>query len=320
MRSSASRFGSTLVSLFAGAVGLAGLAVFAPKSAAVPVEVDMPTLRAIQPLEADKEKGEDPAYLLVNGVANGKEFNGKLPKDGTWTVGPKKPVGDPKNPVALWKGDLGDGEFALVTVTLMQGKGADAAKIKEYADKKAEAEKTAADRSKPKLTKAEFDKLHVETLKAQHKLIEDVKKIFSRELKTDHFGGLFNVLVWNNGGKVVKRLDPIGLTFGADFGTDLKIYSKIKNTRPNVLIKDDKGEWGTQQLMALADDQTAVRVKMLENEKVMPPGGKEEEMNTCDYVAEIQVKAGGAAQKWELGGEQTGVDYDNYHIFWDFAQ
>src|SRR5258708_7237677 len=167
---------------------------FAPVAQAAAVSIDLAALRAIQTNALDKS--DEPAYVLVNGVTNGKEFSDRVPKDGTWTVGPKKPVRGGKEPITIWKGELGDGEFAFVTVTLMQGKGTDASKLKEYQDKKAEAEKKVAVRSKVKLTQDDFDKLYGDTLKAQQAVLKDIKKTFSRELKTDHFVGLFNVLVW----------------------------------------------------------------------------------------------------------------------------
>src|SRR5262249_50297530 len=150
-------------------VPLAGF--FALAARAVPVSVDMIDLRCVQTFNTTKT-GDDDAYLLITGVAGGKEFSDRLPKDKAWTVAPKEPS-------TLWKGALGAGEFALVSITLMQGKGADAAKIKEYLDKKAEAEKKVAERAKPKLTQGEFDNLHDESLKADRKFIEQVKKIFS---------------------------------------------------------------------------------------------------------------------------------------------
>jgi hypothetical protein len=291
------------------------LGIGALRASAVPVSVDLSNLRAIQTYPIDK--GEDQAYLLVTGVANGKEFSDRVPKDKTWPISPKKPIATIKEPTNLWKGDLADGEFALVTVTLMQGKGADAAKIKEYLDKKAAAEKKVAERAKPKLTQTEYDTLHDETLKVQQALIKDIKKIFSRDLKTDHFGGQFNVVIWNNGGKIVKRVDPAGLTFGEHFGIDPKIYSKIKNTRANVMMKDEAtGEWSEVQVTPLNDDQDALRIKMLETE-LLKTGG-DPTKNTTDYLAEIQVKADGKALKWELNGIQSGPT--DLHTYWDYAE
>ncbi len=287
----------------------------APIAKAVPVSLELDALRAVQTFPL--EKGDDQAYMLVTGIANGKEFSEQFPKDKPWSVGPKKPVATVKEPLILWKGDLADGEFAVVSVTLMQGNLVDAAKNKEYTDKLAAAGKTVAERSKPKLTQTDFENLCSQTIKAQLPVIKDIKKTFSRDLKTDHFGGLFNVTVWNNAGKIVKHLDPIGLTFGEHDGIDPKIYTKLKNTRPNVLIKDPAtGEWSEQQLSPLTDDQMAIEVKMLENE-IVKVNGKPTK-NTTDYVAELQLKADGKPLKWELGGLQQGKD--DIHNYWDFAE
>jgi hypothetical protein len=199
----------------------------------------------------------------------------------------------------------------------MQGKAGDAAKIKEYMDKKAEGEKKVAERSKPKLTSTDTKNLTADTIKAQQAFIKDIKKMFARDKNTDHYGGLFNVLVWNSGGKISKRVDPVGLTFGEHFGTEPKIYTKIKNTRPNVMVKDEAtGEWAEQQVAPISDQQNALRVKMLETEVVK--GGAEPENNVTDYLVEIQVKAADKALNWELGGEQTGPT--EVHKYWEFAQ
>ena len=286
---------------------------FTPAARALPVSVDLAALRAIQTHAAGKS--DDQAYLLVSGVANGKEFSDRFPKEKTWTVAPKKPVASTKEPVTLWTGDLADGEFALVSVTLMQGTGEDAAKIKDYLDKKGEVEKKVTERSKAKLTDTDFENVSSATLKAQQGVVKDIKKIFSREQKTDHYGGLFNVLVWNKGGKIIKRIDPVGLTFGEHFGIDAKIYSKLKNTRPNVMMQDEKGEWAEQQLAPIGE-QNVLRVKMLETEMIK--GAGDPEKIVTDYLAEIQVKASGKSLPWELGAEQTGPS--DMHTYWEFAK
>jgi hypothetical protein len=297
-------------------IPLAGF--FALAARAVPVSIDMIDLRCVQTFNTTKT-GDDDAYLLVTGISGGKEFSDRLPKDKTWTIAPKKPVGSAKEPITLWKGDVNAGEFALVSVTLMQGKGADAAKIKEYLDKKAEAEKKVAERAKPKLAQGEFDNLHDEMIKADRKFIEQIKKIFSREAKTDHYGGLFTIVLWNDNGTIKKRVDPVGLTFGEHNGIDPKIYTKIKNTRPNVMLKDDAtGEWSEGQVVPLNDEQDALYVKMLENELIKKPGGGDPDKNTSDYLIEIQVKSDGKALKWELGGMQTGPT--EVHHYWDYAE
>jgi hypothetical protein len=174
------------------------------------------------------------------------------------------------------------------------------------------------ERSKKTLAEADVKKLAEATVKAQQAVIKDIKKIFSRDKNTDHFGGLFNVLLWNNNGKLVKRLDPVGLTFGEHYGTDEKIYTKLKYTRPNVLVQDDGGEWSQVQLEPLSEDQQTIRVKMLENEFFKKPGGGETVRNTTDYVAELQVTAGGKPALWELAGEQVGPGA--LHTYWDWAE
>ena len=295
----------------------AAIALLIPALArAVPVEIDLTSLRAIQ--TSLPNKADEQAFLFVTGVAGGKEFSQHLPADQpSWTIGPKKPVAGEKQPLPLWKGDLGDGEFALVTVVLFQGKAPDSAKVKEFESKLADADKTGG-RTKPKLAKADFDNLHDETLKAQQKLVTGVKKILPHDKDNpDHYGGLFDILVWNNAGQIQKRVDPVGLTFGEHYGVDPKIYTKIKNTRANVMIKDDAtGEWAEQQVTPLNDDQDALRVKMLETELIK--SGAEPAKNTTDYLAEIQVKVSGKPLKWDLGGIQTGPS--DLHTYWDFAE
>ena len=308
MKSAASR---VLGGILGGAVAFCSIAVVRT-AGAVPVTLEMSSLRAVQTSPIDK--ADDQAYLLVAGIANGKEFSERAPKE-TWTVAPKKPVASAKEPVALWSGDLADGEFAEVTVTLFQGKGADTAKTKEYVDKLTEAEKKASQRAMPKLKQGDFDKLHESTLTAEQAVIKDIGKSFSREKKTDHFSGMFTVYLWNNGGKIAKHVDPIGLTFGEHFGTDPKLYTKIKNTRPNVLVKEENGEWSEQQMGPLSEDN-GLRLKMTEVELIKK--GPPAEKNTTDYLIEIVVKGAGQAIPWELGGEQPGPT--EVHKWWDFAE
>ena len=67
----------------------------------------------------------------------------------------------------------------------------------------------------------------------------------SREKATDHFNGQFTLLIWNDGGKIKKRIDPVGLTAGEHFGTDSKVYTKIKFTRAaiqRVMTEEEKVE------------------------------------------------------------------------------
>lgn len=310
------RFGFSRV--LAGVAVLAGLSLFTRPTAAapVPVTVDLNTLRAIQTYNLDKKTPDD-VYLLVTGVAKGQEVaTERFPKSGTWQADPKKLAVSPKQPVTLWKGELNDGEFAQLTVTVFQGKGADTAKTKEYEDKLSAALKGVAPRAGKSLAAAgDVKTLATATLKAEQTMLKDIKQLFSRDKKTDHFSGVFNVLVWNEGGKIVKRLDPVGLLFGENNGTDVKIYTKLKNTRNNVFVQAENGEWSEQPLAPLSDDQTTVRVKMLETEYIKTP--ERTIRNVTDYLADIQVTASGKPLKWKLGGENPGDD--EIHVFWDFA-
>jgi hypothetical protein len=288
------------------------LSVGGLRAAAVPVEVDLTAVRTIQLASLDS-KTPDQVYLLISGIAAGKDVSDRIPKEKTLTASQKEPA--VSSPIAIWKGELNDGEFAMLTVTLMMGDGTDDAKVKEFLDKLTAADKQTPDWSKPTLTADEAPKFATALLKNQQPVIVKIKDIFSREAKSDHYGGQFNLLVWNNGGKIVKRLDPIGLTFGEHFGTDLKIYSKLKATRSNVLLKDDSGQWTEQQLLPLDDDETTVRVKMLETEA--QPTDKTTK-HVTDYLTEVQVKdATGKPMHWTLEGENTG--YDVVHTYYDYA-
>src|SRR5665213_2781160 len=105
------------VALLAGA---ASSALAAP----VPVSVDLSALHVIQTYNLDDNPDkhvDDQAYALVIGFANGKEFHHRVPEAGkTWAGGPKKQAVEEKTPVNLWKGELNDGEFAIITVSLFQ--------------------------------------------------------------------------------------------------------------------------------------------------------------------------------------------------------
>jgi hypothetical protein len=281
-------------------------------AASVPAEVDLTAVRTIQLASLDS-KTPDQVYLLITGIAAGKDVSDRIPKDKTLLAAPKEPA--VSSPIPIWKGDLDNGQFALLTVTLMMGDGTDDVKVKGFLDKLTAADKQTPEWSKPTLAAEDVPKFAPGLLKNQQPLIVKIKDIFSREAKTDHYGGQFNVLVWNNNGKIVKRLDPIGLTFGEHFGTDLKIYSKLKATRSNVLLKDDSGQWTEQQLLPLDDDETTVRVKMLETEA--QPTDKNTK-HVTDYLAEVQVKdATGKPMHWTLEGENTG--YDVVHTYYDYA-
>ena len=312
MRLSLSRVLSVCVVLL-----VAGLAPGA-HAAATPVKIEIPIVRAIQLNVMSKEgaEGEDDAYLFAGGVAKGQEVHKRFPESGTIKVAPKKPAFEDK-PAVVWEGELADGEFAYLTVVLMQGEGKDPAKLKEFQGKLDAAAKTMAERSKKTLTTEESDKLIEGTLKAQREVITKVKDTFSREKKTDHYGGLFNLIVWNNGGKIVKRLDPVGLTFGEHYGVDAKIYTKLKYTRANVLEKDKAGDWNEVQFPPIDEDKPeVVRVKMLETEFVKQ--GDQSIKKVTDYLVDVRVTAGGKVLEWEKGGEQTGPG--TLHTYWEYAE
>ena len=303
--------GRRLTGLVAALFGLvAGSALAAP----IPVKVDLTSLRCIGNYEA-LAKDDDQVYLTVAGVAKGADVAKRVPESGTIPANDKKPPVTDKQPVTLWEGELADGEFALLSVALYQGKGDDAAKAfdKQIAD----ATKGVAERSKKTLTAAEGKALAANTVKAQQGVVQKVKDSLSRDKKTDHFGGLFNVLVWNDGGKLVKRLDPVGLTFGEHFGTDEKIYSKIKYTRNNVKVPDEEGQWFPQVFPPVSEDKLTARVKMLETEYFKNEAGRRTR-NVTDYLADIQVSAGGKPQEWKLGGEHIGPSQT--HLWWEWAE
>lgn len=303
---------------FAGVLGSLALLLGGAVSGAraEPVQVDLTALRAIQTFALGEK--DDDAYLLVTGVAKGEELNSRVPKEGALPASPKKPPVTEKEPVTLWKGELEKGEFAQVTVTLMIGKGADAAKTKEFLDKLAAANKGVAERSKKSLASNDEAKaLAAATTKAHAALIEKVKEIFSREKNTDHYGGQFSVLVWNDGEKIRKRVDPVGLTFGEHHGIGPKVYTKLKWTRKNVILQDEgNGEFYEDQLKPVSDEEVTVRVKMLENEALKQGG---QELNTTtDYLAELQVKVDGKPLKWSTADEQVGPG--ELHTYWNYAE
>jgi hypothetical protein len=300
--------------LTALAMTLAGLlAVGRAGAAPIPVKVNLANLRCIQNYQM-APKDDDQVYLNVTGVAKGADVSKHVPDSGAMTANAKKPPME--KPVTLWEGELADGEFALLTVTLYNGKGDDAAKA--FDKQLADATKAVAERSKKTLAGDDAKKLAAATLKAQQGVVTKVKDTLSREKNTDHYGGLFNVLVWNNGGKLVKRLDPVGLTAGEHYGNDEKVYTKIKYTRNNVPVKDDSGEYFPQVVPPISEDKQTVRVKMLETERVKVPGRSLPARNVTDYLADLQVEASGKPVEWKLAGENVGPS--EIHMYWDWAE
>lgn len=288
------------------------------RAAGVPVTIQTTSIRAIQTYTMG-QGATDQVYLLLTGTAAGKAIDARVP-DGTQTLsaGPKQPAVDSAKPLTLWKGDLDNNQYVFLTVTLMQGKGQDQAKTKDLTSKLEAADKGVSSLGKPTLSSADdLKKLAEDVVKAHQTVIKDIKKTFSREQNTDHYGAQFMLIVWNNNGKLVKRLDPVGLTFGQHYGNDEKIYTKLKNTRNNVLVKDAQGQWGEQQMEPLNDDQTAIRVKGLETEWVKQSTGNPIR-HVTDYLIEIQVL--GPDNKpltWNTEDEQTGIDA--IHTYWNYA-
>lgn len=295
-------------------------------AAPVPVSIDLTGIRAIQKYTMD-EKGDDQVFALISGVAAGKDIQERLPGEGkTWTANPKKLAVSEKEPLTLWKGELNDGEFAVVTVAVFQGAGTDEALLKSFTEQLSAAEQKSPEFAKKTLTVDEFKALSGavvkkifqpgDIVKNEQAVIAKIKTLFSRDRKTDHYSGLFNVIVWNDGSTVRKRLAPVGLTFGEHYGIDVKQYTKLKFTRNNVFLQDEKGEWSNDQLSPLSDDEKTVHVKMLETELVKDADGNPAK-KTTDYLADVQVKAGSEASTWKLEGEVTGVD--DIHRYWEYA-
>ena len=305
------RFPVAFVAAFVATVTSAALA------APIPTKVDLAALRAIQ-VNNIQQGGDDDVYVLVSGVAKGQKVNQRIPTSGTLKANPKKPAITDKQPQTLWQGELNDGEFAFLTVVVMQGPGQDQAKIKAFQDQLSFATMKTADLSAKTLDAGGLTNLHKQALAAQRPIITKIKDTFARDKKTDHYGGLFNVSVINSGGRLTKRVEPVGLTFGEHYGTDAKVYTKLKFTRNNVFEQDpDSKEWYETQYGPLNDDEDAVRVKMLENELIKTADG-DVMKKTTDYLADVKVYAEGKALKWEKGGEHPGPG--TLHTWWEYAQ
>jgi hypothetical protein len=295
--------------LFPALAAFLAFGALAASAKAVPVSVDLTGLHVMQPF-ADEKDASDDAYVVVTGVAKGKAL--ETSKAGPWSVSRKKAADiSDKKPAVLWAGELDNGEFVEVTATLFQGKGNDA-KTKEFTAKLADAEKKVPALAQPKIAdEAAATKLATDLLAAHREVITNIKTMFNREAKTDHYGGEFTLIVWNNNGKIVNRLDPVGLTFGEHYGTKEKIYTKLKQTRQNVLVPDETGDLAQKWLGPVDDDEVTLRVKMLETEK------KGEGYKVCDYLAELQVKANGKPILWRLGGEKLGIS--DLHTYYEYA-
>src|SRR5215217_3467496 len=105
------------------AVAFAALAP-AAHAAPVPAKVELSALRAIQLNNTEKD-ADDQVFILVSGVASGKDVQKRVPDQGTLPANRKKPPITEDKPVTLWEGQLGDGEFALLSVAVFQGQGKD---------------------------------------------------------------------------------------------------------------------------------------------------------------------------------------------------
>src|SRR5690349_698905 len=104
----------------------------AVRAAAVPVTVEVTSIRDIQSYEMG-QNATDQVYLLLTGTAAGKAIDTRLPQGNqTLPAGPKQPAVSSDKPITLWKGDLDANQYVLLTVTLMQGKGQDQAKNQKF--------------------------------------------------------------------------------------------------------------------------------------------------------------------------------------------
>jgi hypothetical protein len=295
-------------------LGVVSLGANVARAAGIPVSVDVSSIYSIQTYNVG-EKAVDQTYLLVNGMAAGKAVGARFPQTGTWPAAPKQEPIENGKPVEIWKGELGDGQYAVITVSLMQGKGDNATLNKQFTDKLTAA--ASSSWSKPTLASDdEMKKVATDALKANKSVVAKIKDIYSRDKNTDHFGGQFTVVVWNHGGKIMKRLDPVGLTFGEDNGVDVKIYSKLKLTRNNVIAKNEKGQWEMVQFEPTNDDSTEIRVKSLETEMI-PQAGGNPVRHVTDYLTGLQVIADGKPVTWTSEDQQN--NEDNIHVYWNYA-
>lgn len=303
---------------FALGAALATLAASTASAAPVPVKVELSSLHCMKTYSPDP-RADDEAYFVVSGVARGADIAKRVPESGAMPANKKKPMVTEKEPLTLWEGELADGEFALVTFTLYHGAGDDAGKA--FAAKLDEAAKGVAERSKKTLTADEAKALSANLLAAQRPVVTAVKDTLSREKKTDHYGGLFNVLVWNNNGTVVKHLDPVGLTFGEHYGIEEKVYTKLKWTLTDVYFPDESGEYYPRQMPPVSEDKLTVYVKMFEKDIVPMPNGRRLP-NPTDYLAGVRVHAAGKPLEWKLGQEvlNPGLEQSLIHMFWEWAE
>ena len=293
------------------AAAIVSLASAQVRAAAIDVKVDVPTLRCIQTSTAGEGKTDD-IYLLVSGAAGGKAFTAQIPDGQTLKSSPKEMPIEDKSAVTLWEGKLDEGQFVVVTATLMAGSKADG---KAYFEKKAAADKAVEALNAKTIDEDGVDKLRKELNKASVEFFKGMDKLYPKG-KGDTYVGSFDVIVANIGGDVVKRIVPVGLVNGEHYGIKPKRYTKIKYTRENVLMKDASGQWYEAQLEPVNLEEDRIRVKALEVEETVK--GDEKVRNVTDYLFDVRVFKGKEATKWLLNGDHPGPSI--VHDYWDYAE
>lgn len=280
-------------------------------AAAIDAKIDIPNVRCIKTSTFGEGK-TDEVYLLVTGIAKGQAVAKRFPEGKTLTSSPKQQPVEEQAPVSLYEGKLEEGEFAALTVAVFAGKG-DAANVKAYLEKKAELDKGIEALGKKALTLKEADDARKAWNKANAAFMKKITDVIAAD-KGETLLGSFDLIVVNDGGKLVKRLMPAGLLTGDHYGWGVKRYSKIKYTLENVLVKDATGQWYEMQMPPTSEDEMTVRVKMLEakGERNTP------QRHVSDYLVDLRVFADGKAAKWRLSGDNPGQSI--VHDYWDWAQ
>ena len=302
----------SLVSLFTTAM-LAGVS----QAAAIPVSVDVSSIYSIQTYNVG-EKAVDQTYLLVDGVAAGKAIDARFPQTGAWPAAPKQQPIETGKPLEIWKGELDDGQYAVVTISLMLGKGENAALNKQFTGKLTAAASPAW--SKPTLASDdETKKVATDTLKANKSVVTKIKDLYSREKNTDHFGGQFTLVVWNHGGKLMKRVDPV--------------RAHLRRRQRRHFVKIIQAQAHPQQCHrqkrkrpvgdgAARADQRRLRPKSasrrLETEMI-PQAGGNPVRHVTDYLIGLQVLGpDGKPLTWTSTEDQQNNE-DNIHVYWNYA-
>lgn len=280
-------------------------------AAALETKIDIPNVRCIKTSTFGEDK-TDQVYLLVTGIVRGEAVARRIPEGKTLPASPKLQAVEEKAPVSLFAGKLEEGEFVALTVSLLAGKGDDA-NVKAYFEKKAALDKGVEGLGKKALTLKEADDARKAWNKANVKLMTKFTDVIPAD-KGETLIGSFDLIVVNDGGKLVKRLMPVGLLTGDHKGWGVKRYSKIKYTLENVLVKDAAGNWYEMQMPPTSEDELTVRVKMLEavGERNTP------QRHVTDYLVDLRVFLGDKAAKWRLSGDNPGQSI--VHDYWDWAQ